>query len=124
VAQRRWRCGSSGGGLSEGGDLPFPSAGKQNGLYMMNADGSDMRRLAASLDVRDAPSWSPDGKFIAVAADEGDGSRLVQSAGRRRSAFSAGRRTLAPARLVSRRQPDPLCNAVAGRNERGEGGDT
>ena len=50
----------------------------QNGLYVMNADGSDVRRLAASLDVRDAPSWSPDGKFIAVAADEGDGSRLFK----------------------------------------------
>ena len=32
----------------------------------------------APLDVRDAPSWSPDGEFIAVAADEGDGSRLFK----------------------------------------------
>lgn len=50
----------------------------RNGLYVMNADGTNVRRLAASLDVRDAPSWSPDGKFIAVAADEGDGSRLFK----------------------------------------------
>jgi Tol biopolymer transport system component len=50
----------------------------RNGLYVMNADGTNVRHLAASLDVRDAPSWSPDGKFIAVAADEGDGSRLFK----------------------------------------------
>ncbi|HEU0174046.1 MAG TPA: protein kinase [Blastocatellia bacterium] len=50
----------------------------RNGLYVMNADGANMRPLAASLDVRDAPSWSPDGKYIAVAADEGDGSRLFK----------------------------------------------
>jgi len=50
----------------------------RNGLYVMNADGANVRPLAASLDVRDAPSWSPDGKFIAVAADEGDGSRLFK----------------------------------------------
>lgn len=50
----------------------------RNGLYVMNADGTNVRNLAASLDVRDAPSWSPDGKFIAVAADEGDGSRLFK----------------------------------------------
>jgi serine/threonine protein kinase len=50
----------------------------RNGLYVMNADGTNLRQLAASLDVRDAPSWSPDGKFIAVAADQGDGSRLFK----------------------------------------------
>ncbi|MBA2525796.1 MAG: serine/threonine-protein kinase [Pyrinomonadaceae bacterium] len=50
----------------------------RNGLYVMNADGTNVRPVAASLDVRDAPSWSPDGKFIAVAADEGDGSRLFK----------------------------------------------
>ena len=44
----------------------------------MNADGTNARPLAASLDVRDAPSWSPDGKFIAAAAVEGDGSRLFK----------------------------------------------
>jgi Tol biopolymer transport system component len=50
----------------------------RNGLYVMNADGTNARPLAASLNVRDAPSWSPDGKFIAVAADEGEGSRLFK----------------------------------------------
>jgi Tol biopolymer transport system component len=50
----------------------------RNGLYAMNADGTNLRQLAASLDVRDTPSWSPDGKFIAIAADQGDGSRLFK----------------------------------------------
>jgi Tol biopolymer transport system component len=44
----------------------------------MNADGTNARPLAASLDVRNAPSWSADGKFIAVAAHEGDGSRVFK----------------------------------------------
>jgi Tol biopolymer transport system component len=38
---------------------------------MMAADGTGARRITESLDVRDAPSWSPDGKWIAVAASEG-----------------------------------------------------
>jgi len=50
----------------------------RNTLYVMNADGTNARPLAASLDVRDAPSWSPDGKFIAVAADEGEGTRVFK----------------------------------------------
>jgi serine/threonine protein kinase/Tol biopolymer transport system component len=50
----------------------------RNGLYVMNGDGTNVRHLAASLDVRDAPSWSPDGKFMAVAADEGTGSQLFK----------------------------------------------
>jgi Tol biopolymer transport system component len=44
----------------------------------MNADGSNAQPLAAPLDVRDTPSWSPDGKFIAVAAYENDGSRIFK----------------------------------------------
>jgi Tol biopolymer transport system component len=40
-------------------------------LYVMAADGTGSRRIAESLDVRDAPSWSPDGRWIAVVAYEG-----------------------------------------------------
>lgn len=37
-------------------------------LYVMNSDGSDAHKLAEELDVRGAPTWSPDGEWIAVAA--------------------------------------------------------
>jgi Tol biopolymer transport system component len=37
-------------------------------LYLMNSDGSNVRTLARELDVRGAPAWSPDGKWVAVAA--------------------------------------------------------
>jgi len=41
-------------------------------LYIMAADGTGSRRIAESLDARDTPSWSPDGRWIAVAASEGN----------------------------------------------------
>jgi Tol biopolymer transport system component len=34
----------------------------------MNSDGTGTRRLAEELDVRGAPAWSPDGRWLAVAA--------------------------------------------------------
>jgi len=37
-------------------------------LYVMNADGGDTRILADELEVRGAPSWSPDGQWIAIGA--------------------------------------------------------
>ncbi len=40
-------------------------------LYVMNSDGTNPHRIAEGLDIRDAPSWSPDGKRIAVVANEG-----------------------------------------------------
>ena len=47
-------------------------------LYLMDADGTEVRVLAPSLDIRGTPSWSPDGKWIAVAAIQQDGSRLFK----------------------------------------------
>src|SRR6266545_3399972 len=40
-------------------------------LYVMAPDGTGSRRIAESLDARDTPSWSPDGRWIAVVASEG-----------------------------------------------------
>lgn len=40
-------------------------------LYTMNSDGSGARKMAQELDVRGAPAWSPDGKWIAIAALHG-----------------------------------------------------
>ena len=45
----------------------------------MNANGTNVRTLAAdSFDVRGAASWSPDGKWVAVAANRGEGTRLFK----------------------------------------------
>jgi len=38
-------------------------------LHVMNADGSGPRQLSEELDVRGSPAWSPDGQWIAVAAN-------------------------------------------------------
>jgi Tol biopolymer transport system component/DNA-binding winged helix-turn-helix (wHTH) protein len=40
-------------------------------LYVMSSDGSGAHKLAQQLDVRGAPAWSPDGKWIAIAALQG-----------------------------------------------------
>jgi Tol biopolymer transport system component len=47
-------------------------------LYLMSSDGTAVRSLAEALDVRDAPCWSPDGKWIAAAADQGEGGRIYR----------------------------------------------
>ena len=47
-------------------------------LYLMAADGTNVRRIAESLEARGAPSWSPDGKWIAVAGSEGKANPLFK----------------------------------------------
>jgi Tol biopolymer transport system component len=46
-------------------------AGGAGHLYVMGADGTNPRRLADKLDIRGAPSFSPDGRWIAVVAGQG-----------------------------------------------------
>jgi serine/threonine protein kinase/Tol biopolymer transport system component len=48
------------------------------GLYVMNANGTNIRTLVDSLDVRGAASWSPDGKWVAFAGNQGEGTRLFK----------------------------------------------
>jgi len=52
----------------------------RGGLYIMTSHGTSLRRLevGAALDVRGSPSWSPDGKWIAVTADPGGERRLIK----------------------------------------------
>jgi Tol biopolymer transport system component len=47
-------------------------------LHIMASDGTGVHRIAESLEVRGAPSWSPDGKWIAVAGSEGKTSPLFK----------------------------------------------
>ena len=47
-------------------------------LYVMNADGTGTRRIAEELDVRGAPAWSPDAKWLAVAANRDGEPRLFK----------------------------------------------
>ena len=79
-----WR-GEDGGvvappAISPDGRLICFSYRKQGkaGLYVMNADGRNVRTVVDSFDVRGAASWSPDGKWVAVAANQGDGTRLFK----------------------------------------------
>jgi Tol biopolymer transport system component len=47
-------------------------------LSIMSVNGTNVRPLAPSLDVRSGASWSPDGNWIAVAADGGDGTHVFK----------------------------------------------
>jgi serine/threonine protein kinase len=83
-ARELWR-GSEGGvvapaAISPDGNRLCFSYRKEGraGLYLMNADGTGLRALAESFDVRGAASWSPDGKWVAVAANEGAGTRVFK----------------------------------------------
>ena len=45
-------------------------SGGRTQLYVMNSDGTGTHRVAEELDVRGTPAWSPDGRSLAVAADQ------------------------------------------------------
>ena len=63
----------------DGETMCFPlRRGGRSALHCSGLDGSSGRNLAGSLDVRGAPSWSPDGRWIAVAARIGTGVRVFK----------------------------------------------
>ncbi|MEP6783981.1 MAG: DNA-binding protein [Acidobacteriota bacterium] len=47
-------------------------------LHVMTANGTGVRTLAETLDVSGVPSWSPDGRWIVVTADQGQGPSLFK----------------------------------------------
>jgi serine/threonine protein kinase/Tol biopolymer transport system component len=51
----------------------------QTRLYLMASDGTGARPIAESLDVRGVPSWSPDGKWVAVVVKEGKTTPLLKA---------------------------------------------
>lgn len=63
----------------DGGTVCFPVRRRRRStLHCAAPDGSGARVVAESLDVRGAASWSPDGRWIAVAAREGSGLRVFR----------------------------------------------
>jgi TolB protein len=52
-----------------------------NDVFVMNADGSDVRKLTDSKGVSGDPAWSPDGSLIAFDADRGNAIYLVPADG-------------------------------------------
>ena len=76
VVSELWR-GSEGAVMAapalspDGARVAFVVRQQERGrLYLMAADGTGSHRLTESLDARDAPSWSSDGKWVAVVASE------------------------------------------------------
>jgi Tol biopolymer transport system component len=63
----------------DGGRICF-SYRKQGraGLYVINANGTGLTTLSKSIEVQSAASWSPDGKWVAVAANQGEGTRVFK----------------------------------------------
>jgi serine/threonine protein kinase len=53
----------------------------QTRLHVMASDGTNVRGVASSPEVRGAPSWSPDGKWVAIAATEGEANPLFKVPG-------------------------------------------
>ncbi len=47
-------------------------------LYVINANGTGLTTLAKSIEVQSAASWSPDGQWVAVAANQGEGTRVFK----------------------------------------------
>ena len=59
----------------------FVSHSREQGrshLYLMSSDGTNVRRLTDAFDVRGAASWSPDGEWVAVAANDGEGTYVYK----------------------------------------------
>jgi WD40 repeat protein len=84
VVSELWK-GSEGGVIAspsispDGREICFSYRKRgQTGLHLMSADGTNIRALANSLDVSGAASWSPDSRWVAVAANEGAGTHVFK----------------------------------------------
>jgi Tol biopolymer transport system component/tRNA A-37 threonylcarbamoyl transferase component Bud32 len=63
----------------DGRQVCFPvRRASRSTLFCTDADGTGVRAVAESLDVRGAATWSPDGKWIAVGGMDGTGTRVFK----------------------------------------------
>ena len=82
AVERRARSRSGGPGDLAGrqADLCSRAEEARGILHLMTADGTEARSIAETLDVRQTPSWSPNGKWVAVAAiQNGEASKVRAS---------------------------------------------
>jgi len=83
-ATELWRAedGAVAGAASvspDGRQICFPVRRQgRSTLHVTTADGTHARPVAEALDVWGSASWSPDGQWIAVTANQGDGPRLFK----------------------------------------------
>jgi Tol biopolymer transport system component len=47
-------------------------------LHIVSADGTELQRLGHALDVRGSPTWSPDGKWVAIGGKDASGNGLFK----------------------------------------------
>jgi Tol biopolymer transport system component/tRNA A-37 threonylcarbamoyl transferase component Bud32 len=84
VGSEIWKPGEGGvvGAVAispDGSQVCFPvRRASRSTLFCTSAEGTGVRAVAESLDVRGAATWSPDGKWIAVGAMDGTGTRVFK----------------------------------------------
>lgn len=94
---------------------PLPSSERSTRLYLMQADGTDPQMLARGLDfiVRQPPSWSPDGRWLAVTGISDDQEWIAARRENRRPK-SEGRLALFLIDASTGRESLRLSDAVSG----------
>ncbi len=102
----------------DGRRMAFAHLNESRGLYIINRDGTGLRRVAVNVP-RNRPVWSPDARFVAVAYEEALVVRLFNTRSTRRTAYGLGwpmQRATGPVGWLGRRSM--LFSAEVVRNDR------